>query len=601
MNWKQFRIRLLGWLLHFGFGGDGIFYFITIVVGAMAGLAAVTFHMAIGWVQLLLFGDYELTNIARPWYLIPLIPAGGALLSALFLKYLVPEARGSGIPQTKIAYVAHNGRIPMRVWLGKFLIGALNIGSGSSLGREGPTVQICAGLASSIGRTFSLKRERIQSLVPVGAAAGLAAAFNTPIAAVTFTLEELVGDLNARVLGSIVLASVSAAVVERAILGDRPVFLVPPYALGSPAELLHYALVGMVCAAVGVAFMRGLLLTRGRWLKLSGLASILATALGGLFVGILGIGFPEILAVGYPAVSNALAHHYGLAFLAALLLLKLVATIVSYGTGSSGGIFAPVLFLGAMAGGLVASVAEVLFPGFISHPGGYALVGMGAAFAAVIRAPMTSVLIIFELTQDYNIILALMVANTVAFGLSKIWHPMPIYSALSSQDGVALPDHETEHLLHEIHVSDAMVRDVMTLSGDMPVREAIERTKDLPYTGFPVVDGGGRLAGMVSQYDFSQAQAAGKEENPIISIATKKYILHAHPDQSLDSVMAKLGSRRISRLPVVSREDPSRLLGIITAEDVVAAFGRALRESRGSLAASALAAEKEREVKKSAL
>ena len=574
MNWKSIRIRILGWLMHFGLAADGVFYAVTIFVGLLAGFVGVGFHKAMEMVQLYLLGTANVTETARPWVLLPLIPAGGALAAAILLRYFAPDARGSGIPQTKIAYVANNGYIPVRTWLGKFLIGALNIGSGSSLGREGPTVQICGGLASSIGRMFSMRRERVQALVPVGAAAGLAAAFNTPIAAVTFTLEELVGDLNARVLGSIVLASVSAAVVARALLGDHPTFSVPHYSLGSPWELFLYAVVGIASALAGVAFIRVLLFIRGYWKRLSGWTSILATGLGGLFVGLIAIEVPEVLGAGYSALNKALANGYTAGFLAVLLVLKLLSTAVSYGTGSAGGVFFPVLCLGAVSGGLVAETANLLVPGLIAQPGGFALVGMGAAFAAVIRTPMTSVLIIFELTQDYNIILALMVANTVAFGIAKRLQPRSIYPAISLQDGVALPDHETEHLLHEIHVADAMVTDVFTLRGDITVREAIERTKELSFSGYPVVDARGKLAGIVSHYDFDQAQAAGKQDVPVLSVATQKYVLHAHPDQSLDSVMAKLGQRRISRLPVVSREDPTKLLGIITAEDVISAFGR---------------------------
>ncbi|MBI3129565.1 MAG: chloride channel protein [Candidatus Tectomicrobia bacterium] len=579
MTWKNLQIRILGWLMHFGFGADAVFYVLTILVGLLAGLTAVGFHMAMDQVQLLLLGARNVIEITRPWYLLPLIPAGGALIAAILMKLFVPEARGSGIPYTKIAYVANNGYIPARVWIGKFFIGALNIGSGSSLGREGPTVQICGGLASSIGRLFSLRRERIQALVPVGAAAGLAAAFNTPIAAVTFTLEEMVGDLNARVLGSIVLASVSAAVVERALLGGDPIFIVPIYSLGSPWELFLYAVVGIASALAGVAFMRTLLFIRGQWKKLGGgWLSVLATALGGLAVGLMALAVPEVLGAGYSALNKALAAGYAPGFLAMLLVFKLVSTAVSYGTGSAGGIFFPVLCLGAVSGGLVAETANFLVPGLISHPGSFALVGMGASFAAVIRTPMTSVLIIFELTQDYNTILALMVANAVAFGLAKRLHPQSIYPSLSLQDGVALPDHETEHLLHEIHVADAMVTDVFSLPSRMTVREAIERTRDLPFSGYPVLDEKGKLAGMVSQYDFNQARAKQSLDVPLAAVATRNYILHAHPDQSLDSVMAKLGSRRISRLPVVSREDPTRLLGIITAEDVISAFGKTRHE-----------------------
>jgi CIC family chloride channel protein len=575
MKRQKFRINLLSWLLHFGFAKEGIFYVVTILVGLLAGLTAVSFHLSIAWLQEFLFGSSHLTTqSSSSWLLIILIPALGAFIAAILLKYVVPDARGSGIPQTKIAYAVHSGHIPKKVWIGKFLVGIINIGSGSSLGREGPTVQICSGMASWIGEMFSMKRQRIKSLIPIGAAAGIAAAFNTPIAAITFTLEEIVGDLNARVLGSIVLASVTAAVVQRSILGNEPVFLVPEYTLENPLELLIYALVGIFCALTGIIFCKTLLYIRSRCIKVSSWKSVLLTTIGGLCIGIIGLQFPQIFGVGYPFVNKALSGSYTLYILSILLVLKLIATSISYGTGSCGGIFAPTLFLGAMAGGSVASVMEIVFPSIIGNSGSYALVGMGAAFASVIRAPMTSVLIIFELTQDYNVILALMIANTISFSLSKYWQPESIYGSLSHQDGIALPNYETDHILHEIHVEDAMVTDVKTLSNKCTVREAIEETRNLAYSGYPILDENKKLEGMISRYDFRQAQAIQKEDGKITEFATTKYVLHAHPDQSLDSVMAKLGSRRISRLPVVSREDPTRLLGIITSEDVILAFGK---------------------------
>ena len=575
MKRQKFRINLLSWLLHFGFAKEGIFYVVTILVGLLAGLTAVSFHLSIAWLQEFLFGSSHLTTqSSSSWLLIILIPALGAFIAAILLKYVVPDARGSGIPQTKIAYAVHSGHIPKKVWIGKFLVGIINIGSGSSLGREGPTVQICSGMASWIGEMFSMKRQRIKSLIPIGAAAGIAAAFNTPIAAITFTLEEIVGDLNARVLGSIVLASVTAAVVQRSILGNEPVFLVPEYTLENPLELLIYALVGIFCALTGIIFCKTLLYIRSRCIKVSSWKSVLLTTIGGLCIGIIGLQFPQIFGVGYPFVNKALSGSYTLYILSILLVLKLIATSISYGTGSCGGIFAPTLFLGAMAGGSVASVMEIVFPSIIGNSGSYALVGMGAVFASVIRAPMTSVLIIFELTQDYNVILALMIANTISFSLSKYWQPESIYGSLSHQDGIALPNYETDHILHEIHVEDAMVTDVKTLSNKCTVREAIEETRNLAYSGYPILDENKKLEGMISRYDFRQAQAIQKEDGKITEFATTKYVLHAHPDQSLDSVMAKLGSRRISRLPVVSREDPTRLLGIITSEDVILAFGK---------------------------
>ncbi len=577
MENKKFKVRLLEWLHHFGANEETTFYFLTILVGVVAGLAAVAFHLSLGLIHEISFGSRDLSEILRPWYLVALIPAGGALVAALILR-AVPEARGSGIPQTKIAYIVHNGVIPARVWIGKFFIGALNIGTGSSLGREGPTVHICAGIASWLGQVFSLGRTSIQSLVPVGAAAGLAAAFNTPLAAVTFTLEELVGDLNTRVLGAIVVASITASVVTRVLLGDNPAFIVPAYSLTSYWELIPYAIVGVVCAGISVIFKRGLLLLRSSWLALSGGRAVAATALGGLAVGVIGIWFPQVFGVGYPWVTKALTEGYSIWFFLALLTLKLCATTISYGTGSSGGIFAPTLFMGAMAGGSVAAIADFFFPELVIGPGGYALVGMGAAFAAVVRAPMTSVIMIFELTQDYNIILALMVANTISYTLARRWDPEPLYSSLSIQDGVQLPNHETEHLLHEIHVADAMIPDVETVEANTTVRDAIERLETLGYTGLPVMDAAGRMAGIVSESDLRKAQGAGLDDQAVIEAATTSYIIHAHPDQSLDSAMAKLGARRISRLPVVSREDPSLLLGIITVEDVMNAFGKALAD-----------------------
>ena len=575
MENKKFKVRLLEWLHHFGADEETIFYFLTILVGFVAGLAAVAFHLTLGLIHEISFGSRDLSEVLRPWYLVPLIPAGGALVAALILR-AVPEARGSGIPQTKIAYIVHNGVIPARVWIGKFFIGALNIGTGSSLGREGPTVQICAGIASWLGQTFSLGRTSIQSLVPVGAAAGLAAAFNTPIAAVTFTLEELVGNLNARVLGAIVVASITASVVTRVLLGDNPAFLVPAYSLVSYWELIPYAAVGVVCAGIGVIFKRALLFTRGHWLALSGGRAVAAAALGGLAVGVIGIWFPQVFAVGYPWVTKALTEGYTFWFFLALLALKLCATTISYGTGSSGGIFAPTLFMGAMAGGSVAAVADFFFPELVLGPGVYALVGMGAAFAAVVGAPMTSVIMIFELTQDYHIILALMVANTISYTLARRWDPEPLYSSLSTQEGVQLPNHETEHLLHEIHVADAMITDVKTMGANVTVKDAIERIEEIGFTGLPVMNAAGRMAGIVSESDLRQAQGAGRENEAVIEAATTSYVIHAHPDQSLDSAMAKIGARQISRLPVVSREDPALLLGIITVEDVMNAFGEAL-------------------------
>jgi CIC family chloride channel protein len=332
------------------------------------------------------------------------------------------------------------GVIPAVVPVGKFLTGALCVGSGHSLGREGPSVQIGAGIASCIGRWFRLSPKRAQSLVPVGAAAALSAAFNTPVAAVLFTLEEIVGDLNAPVIGSIVVASVSAVIVERSILGEEILFRVPAYHLVHPAELFGYALLGLAGGLISVLFAKLLLAARGMFLRMPRRTVFLQPAMGGLVVGAILVFFPQVMGVGYEYVDQALNGGLLLRTMIVLGLVKLVATIISYSSGNAGGIFAPSLYLGAMAGGAVGLLLREFAPIPTGDPGAYALVGMGTLFAGIIRAPMTSVFMIFELTQDYHILVPLMVANMLSFWLSRRFQPVPVYNALLEQSGIHLPE-----------------------------------------------------------------------------------------------------------------------------------------------------------------
>ncbi len=572
-TWRKAEIRILQTFGRFGLEPKRIFLFWSIAIGAVCGLVAVSFHLLIQKVTALLFGAPDFVASNAGWLRFLWIPGAGALVAGIFLQYVVPEARGSGIPQTKTAYFARSGVIPFRVTIGKFFLSALSIGTGGSIGREGPTVQICAGVASAIGRVISLTRDQVKTLLPVGAAAGLAAAFNTPIAAVTFTLEELVGDLNARVLGSIVLASVSAAVVERAILGTEPVFNVPAYRLQHPVEFVFYGILGVVAGLVSVAFIRGLLRLRARCHVHKGAKAVMITGLGGLAIGLIATFRPEIMGVGYTTVNQALNESLPIQLLLILAVLKIFGTIISYATGTAGGIFAPSLFMGAMVGGSLGWVVHTLFPSVSAGYGAYALVGMGAVFAGVIRTPMTSVLIIFEMTQDYHIILPLMVANLVSLRVSNWLQRKGTYESLSLQEGIHLPTNQTRHILENIHVENAMVRDVVTLEDHLTAEEAILRIRDLEFTGFPMVDRDQQLTGMISIWDLKQAMAQGNQTTAIKEIGTTTYVAHAHPDQTLDVVLHKLGSRDISRLAVVNRVNPTIIEGIITAEDVMEAFG----------------------------
>ena len=410
-----------------------LFLAVTVVIGIIAGLTAVLFSLMIEVVRHALFG-------AEPGALrLVLVPTLVSVVTGFLLLKVFPDVRGSGVPQTKVAYHLQQGLIRPRVAFGKFLTGILCIGSGHSMGREGPSVQIGAALASWAGQWLGLPPERIRDLVPVGASAALAAAFNTPIAAVLFSLEEIIGDLNAPLIGSTVVASVASVIVERSILGNEPFLRVPPYQLLHPAELLAYVALGLVGGIASVAFCKGLLGLRRVFTRLPAATRLWQPAMGGLAIGVLLIFVPEVAGVGYASVDQALNGGLLLSTMALLCVAKMGATIVSYSSGNAGGIFAPTLFFGAMVGGVVGAVAHQVAPFPIGAPGAYALVGMGALFAGIIRAPLTSVFMIFEITQDYQILVPLMVANLLSFAISKRYQPMTIYHALLEQDGIHLP------------------------------------------------------------------------------------------------------------------------------------------------------------------
>jgi CIC family chloride channel protein len=419
---------------------------LTILSGALCGLAAVSFHLGIWKAESILIN--RALSAPHPYwiYWTILTPALGGLICGVALHYWVPGAVGSGIPQVKYAYALHAGHVPLRDAIGKFVLGVVQVGSGASLGREGPTVQICAGISSLLARAASLSKQSQRRLAAVGVAAGIAAAFNAPIAAVTFTLEEVIGDLDQTMLSGVIVAAAVAAVVERTILGQHPVFDLPRvYTMGPALSLMSYAVLGLLAALVSVAFTDSLLSLRAGFKRLTLVPRWGHPALGGFLTGIL-----AVIAVlwlkqrgvtggGYNTLNLALTASLPIKILLGLCLLKFAATICSYSSGGVGGIFAPALFIGGMLGGAVGFADVALF----LHPpetiGAFALVGMGAVFAGIIRAPMTSVLIIFEMTGSYGLILPLMIANMTAYALARHWRHTAIYEALLLQDGAALP------------------------------------------------------------------------------------------------------------------------------------------------------------------
>ncbi len=553
-------------------------YILTLLIGGICGLAAVVFHRLLDFFQGHII--YRAAEV-EGWLRIPLlilIPALGGLIAGAGIYFLAPEARGSGIPQVKIAFYLGGGRIPARVIPGRLFLSSFNIGTGASLGREGPTVQLCAALASLLGRMFAISRRRLQSLLPVGAAAGLAAAFNSPIAAVTFVLEEVLGDTSIRPLGSIVIASVIASVIERSILGPQSLFNVPAYQLNRPLELVYYSVLGVAAGLVATAFNEGLLRLRAKFIGQNRVPQWATPAVGGLFVGATGLagllltGSSSIFGIGYHQLAEELRGGLALKVLIVLGVGKLIASVISYSSGSTGGIFGPSLYLGGMTGGIIGLLARFMLHDPAVQPGAFALVGMGAVFAGIVRAPVTSIVIIFEMTNNYAIILPLMVANITSYVLSTKLSPRPIYDALLLQDGIHLP-HEEKHVLRTIRVGDAMTQKVVTVCGKLTVAEAFQHVQRLPeyHHAYPVDDGEGKIVGIFTFNDLKRALAAGKSELRLDKLQNRA-IIHAHPDQTLDQVIFKLGHEGISQLPVVSRKDTSKLLGIISMDDITQAL-----------------------------
>src|SRR5450631_166330 len=431
------RISLLDRLAGLRPRESQIFLGLSLVIGAVTGLVVVAFIVLTERLGMRL---YPVSG--APWRRL-LFPVVGSLGVGYLLYRFFPNARGSGVPQTKAAMFARGGRITLRTVLGKFFCTSATLASGIPLGREGPSVQVGAGIASVLGRLLGLRTEQVKRLIPVGAAAAIAAAFNTPLAAVLFSLEEIVGDLHAPVMGAVVLASATAWMVLRVSLGNHPLFKVPQYQLVHPAEFAVYAVLGVAGGLVSVAFTKLLLGMRERFLRFSQTTLWFQPLAGGLLVGLLGWFVPQVLGVGYGYVGDALNGNMALKLMALLVVLKLLTVTTSYASGNAGGIFGPALFIGAMLGGSIGTVAHRLLPGFTATPGAYALVGMGAVFAGIVRAPMTSVLMIFEMTQDYAVIVPLMIANLVSLFIASRLQREPIYEALAVQDGIHLPKSET--------------------------------------------------------------------------------------------------------------------------------------------------------------
>lgn len=547
---------------------------LSLVIGALVGLVVVAFILMTGRLSARMYPAG-----GAGWRRI-LVPTLGSLITGYLVWRVFPLARGSGIPQTKAALFIDDGTITFRTVVGKFLCCSASLASGIALGREGPSVHVGAGLASVIARNSGLSKEQVKSLVPIGCSAALAAAFNTPIAAVLFSLEEILGDLHATVLGTAVLSSATSWMVLHLVLGDEPLFHVSGYRLLNPWEFAVYAVLGVVGGLGSVAFVKLVLWLRAWFAQLPKQTIWFQPVAGGVTVGLMGYFIPDVMGVGYNYVEKVLNGDVVLKIVVLLAILKIVATAVCFSSGNAGGIFGPSLFIGAMMGAAVGGVAHTIFPVSTAGPGAYALVGMGAAFAGIVRTPLTSVIMIFEVTRDYTIIVPLMISNLIAYFVSYKLQREPIYEALSHQDGIHLPTAAVRAQAGRSQVIHAMREAPIILTPDTPASSALGQVKDSLFDAWPVADRQG-LYGMLCSVELEKARADASAARNVGDLLNEQFrnnpltleSAHVHPDHTLSLALERMRSSGLRTLPVVSRANARQLLGIVLLEDILDFYG----------------------------
>jgi CIC family chloride channel protein len=589
----------------------------AIIVGVATGFAAVFFIRLIQYIQIFFYGGSEkiFPALGRLWIII--IPVIGGLLVGPIITKFATEAKGHGVPEVMQALILRGGRIRPRVALAKIIASALCIGTGGSAGREGPIVQVGSALGSSVGQWLHLSDERIKNLVACGAAAGIAATFNAPIAGVVFAIEVLLSELQVAVFGNVVVSAVAASIVSRIFLGSRPAFEIPGYVMNSPWEIILYIILGLLAAFVGILFIRMLYFTEDVFEQLA-IPLWLKPAIGSLLLGILAFSYPYLgtisyissadMSLGLPLVENY-PHIFGSGFvfleevlqghapfflIFLLIFLKPLATSFTLGSGNSGGVFAPSLFTGAMLGGAFGYLAMRLFPGLPIEVGAYALVGMAAVFSAAARAPLTSMLIVFEMSNDYRLILPLMAAGMVASTFAQWLHPESIYTLKLSKRGIRFAQGRDMDIMQTVQVEEVMNKAPITVHNEQSVADLFAAFQETHLGGFPVLNNNNELYGIVTMQDMERTiqdmertlhrKDVNLRDLKIWDVATPEPVT-VFPDEPIWSAIRKMAPRDLARLPVVARSNPKQFVGLISRSDIVRAYNVGLmRKQKDHLA-----------------
>ena len=566
----------------FRFSETQILIGMSVVVGLGTGFGAILFIKLIEYFKELFFGNSAemLTSFLGEFnYWIALIPmAGGLLVGPIVFKF-ASEAKGHGVPEVMLAVARKGGIIRARVALAKAVASAICIGSGGSAGREGPIVQIGSAVGSAIGQVFKMSAARTKILVGCGAAAGISAVFNAPIAGVIFSLEIILGDYTIKTFSPVLLASVVASVVTRSFFGNHPAFEVPDYSLVSAWEIPLYVILGGFCGTIAVLFTTSLHKTEVFFDRLK-VVPMLKPAIGGLMLGIIGIYFPQIFADGYDTIRLTLYGNMIVWLTLVLIFLKIIATNLTLGSGNSGGIFAPSLFIGAVDGGTFGYFAHALFPAVTATEGAYALVGMAALVAGTTHAPITAILIIFEMTSDYRIILPLMVAVVFSTLVARRIFEPSIYTIKLIKRGIFLKGGKDTAVLKANRVEDIMDQEFEALPAAMPLAKIMEKVEASKGTTFMVVDRLGKFVGILSFQDMLGILTQHTLDYLVIAkdIATTDFVT-VYPDDDLETALGRLNLKGFKMLPVVNRNDPSIILGVLRREDLIQHYNKKLIET----------------------
>lgn len=548
---------------------------IAIIIGLLTGLVIGVYDRALQYFSTL-FGMQRGFSVHEfPPYYVIFMPALGGLIVGIISYFLIKKRYGvDGLIET----VALRGaKLNLLDSFLEVFASIITISSGGSLGKEAPGILAGAGTGAFVGRILKSPEKQLQILLGCGAAGGIAAAFNAPLAGVVFVVEVIYGELETKTFIPIVISSVFATLVSSTIFGVQ-IIQIPSYVLVSPyKEFVLYLILGLLAGIVSTILIRTLYYTKDFFSKID-IHPIFKPALGGLAVGTIGLFYPRVLGLGYDVITDAISNQFTFKLMIILLFLKILAFSLSLGSGGSGGSIVPSLFMGAMLGGAFGTAANVFFPGMIAESGAYALVGMGAVFAGTARAPLTAILILFEITRDYNLILPLMFACVLSNVMSNALYPESIFTEGLRRKGFKIRKGREVDIMSSMFVKDAMITHVQTVSEDKNVETLTVLMQVSRHVGFPVLDSKGKLSGIVTLSDLRSKVKSGEVNQKIGDIATRNLEV-AYPDETLDAVLRRFASKQIGRLPVVDREDKTTLLGLITRSDIVNSYNKKVVET----------------------